>query len=236
MELFAPHALQVSNSQHLVGKFNEHLRDCLLLFADEAFFAGDRAHVGVLKALITEKNLIIEPKGFPAFTAPNRLHIFMASNNPWVVPADLASRRWFAPNVSPIRLGDRAYFNALCRQMEHEGGLAAMLHDLLHDDLTGFDHRDIPKTEGLNEQRKLSLPIPERWWLDVLSREFVLASKHGYTNHFGQWHEELAKTVLFDSYRDYSREHRDRDQLSREDFGRFISKWGAATHAFRQRA
>jgi Family of unknown function (DUF5906)/Bifunctional DNA primase/polymerase, N-terminal len=228
MELFAPHALQVSNSQHLVGKFNEHLRDCLLLFADEAFFAGDRAHVGVLKALITEKNLIVEPKGFPAFPVPNRLHIFMASNNDWVVPADLASRRWFVPNVSPIRLGDRAYFNALCRQMEHEGGLAAMLHDLLHDDLADFDHRDIPKTEGLNEQRKLSLPIPERWWLDVLSREFVLASKHGFTNHFGQWHEELAKTVLFESYRDFSREHRDRDQLTREDLGRFIIKMGGS--------
>ena len=128
--------------------------------------------------MITEPTLLIEPKGFPTFTAPNRLHIIMASNSDWVVPASLQSRRWFVLNVSPIRRGDRAYFTALWRQMDDEGGLAAMLHDLLHDDLSDFDHRDIPTTEGLIDQRKLSLPIPEKWWQDILSRGYVLVSKH----------------------------------------------------------
>ena len=35
------HALKISNAKHLVGNFNSHLRDCVFLFADEAFFAGD---------------------------------------------------------------------------------------------------------------------------------------------------------------------------------------------------
>src|SRR4051794_16699882 len=44
------HGVYIANSSHLVGRFNEHLRDCVMLFGDEAFFAGDKAHEGVLKA------------------------------------------------------------------------------------------------------------------------------------------------------------------------------------------
>jgi hypothetical protein len=33
----------ISNTRHLIGNFNAHLRDAILLFADEAFFAGDKA-------------------------------------------------------------------------------------------------------------------------------------------------------------------------------------------------
>ena len=32
--------------------FWPHLRDAVFVFADEAFFAGDKAHEGVLKALV----------------------------------------------------------------------------------------------------------------------------------------------------------------------------------------
>ena len=51
--IFGQHGFAISNPVHLVGKFNDHLRDCVLLFADEAFLPNDRHHVGVLKALIT---------------------------------------------------------------------------------------------------------------------------------------------------------------------------------------
>ena len=189
IRLFGRHGLQVTNPEHLTGKFNEHLRDVVMLLADECFFAGDRAHVGILKALATENTLMVEPKGFPAVPVPNCLHIFMASNNEWVVPAALGSRRFFVLDVLPIHKGDHAYFNALWQQMEHEDGLAAMLYDLLRHDLSDFNHRDIPTTQGLIDQRKLSLPIPQRWWLDVLSRGFVFASKHGHADYFGEWHE-----------------------------------------------
>jgi hypothetical protein len=35
-----------------VGNFNVHLRDCVMLFADEAFCDGDKQHESVLKTLI----------------------------------------------------------------------------------------------------------------------------------------------------------------------------------------
>jgi hypothetical protein len=41
-QCFGEHGMHISNQEHLVGKFNGHLRSCLFLFADEAFWAGDK--------------------------------------------------------------------------------------------------------------------------------------------------------------------------------------------------
>ena len=54
----------------------------------------------------------------------------------------------------------------------------------------------------------------------------MFASKHGHTSYFGEWREELATAVLYGSYQEFSVQHRDRDQLSRETFGRFLTKMG----------
>ena len=86
-KLFGQHGAQVSNAAHLVGKHNEHLRDCIFLFADEAFYAANPQHESVQKALITEDTIAIEPKGFAIVFVPNMLHILMASNSDWVIRA-----------------------------------------------------------------------------------------------------------------------------------------------------
>jgi len=91
---FGEHGMQISNQEHLVGKFNGHLRSCLFLFADEAFWAGDKKGESVLKGLITEPCLVIEQKGIDAVQWPNRLKIAMAANADWVVPASAGERRY----------------------------------------------------------------------------------------------------------------------------------------------
>ena len=42
--LFGSHYRHISQAGHLTGHFNAHLQQCSVLFADEAFFAGDRSH------------------------------------------------------------------------------------------------------------------------------------------------------------------------------------------------
>ena len=116
--LLGQHALTVSHTKHLTGNFNAHLRDCVFLFADEAFYAGDKAHIGVLKALITEPTLTIEAKYANAVMTPNFTHILMASNEDWVVPASIAARRFFVLLTLATYVGNAAYFTAIQRQME----------------------------------------------------------------------------------------------------------------------
>src|SRR3954454_6708582 len=98
--IFGQHGMAISNSKHLTGNFNGHLRDAVFLFADEAFFAGDRAHVGVLKSLITEPFLTIEAKYQNAVQQPNYVHLMMASNEAWVIPASSDARRYFVLEIS----------------------------------------------------------------------------------------------------------------------------------------
>jgi len=183
--LFGQHGLQIINPDHLVGRFNAHLRDCVVLFADEAFYAGDKRNQGILNGLITEPTLLIEAKRVDPIPVLSRLHILMASNSNWVIPASSDERRYLVLDVLGTRQGDRPYFAAIEQEMEN-GGLAAMLHDLLARDISAFQIRDVPQTAGLRAQKTLSLDSLESWWKAVLERRYL----YGYGEPwFAEWHD-----------------------------------------------
>lgn len=159
--LLGQHYMQVSNAKFVVGDFNAHLRDCIFLFADEAFFAGDKKHESILKALITEPTLTVEAKGIDAETAPNFLHVGIASNEDWVVPASSDERRYVVLEASDEVKQDIPYFRELKRQLE-DGGHENLLHYLLNRPLATFEVRDAPWTRALEDQKVASLgPVPE---------------------------------------------------------------------------
>jgi hypothetical protein len=196
--LWGQHGWHISSAKLLVGTFNAHLRDCVFLFADEAFFAGDRKNEGVLKALITEPTIAVEGKYQAAVMAPNFLHVWMSSNYEWVIPASHDERRYFMLDVLKHRVGDKEYFAKLWGETA-AGGLEAMLYDLLRRDIRGFDHRAIPQTAALAEQKKLSLDTLDAWWLAVLDRGFVWQSRHGLLE-FLEWTEFVTTDLLYASY------------------------------------
>jgi hypothetical protein len=171
---FGEHGLQITNQEHLIGRFNSHLRSCLLLFADEAFWAGNKKGESVLKGLITEPVLMIEQKGIDSIQWPNRLHVMMAANADWVVPASAGERRYAVFKCANTYVRDRGdgcaregYFKALHHELEN-GGRGAMLHDLLCLNLGDWHPRQIYETEGLREQKQHSLAPLEEWFAEVL--------------------------------------------------------------------
>jgi hypothetical protein len=153
--LFGPHFLAISQSSQVVGKFNGHLAHCSILFADEAFFAGDRQHEAVLKALITEASFMIERKGVDAIGAQNLTHLWVSSNEDWVIPAGSTARRFFCLTVSDARRNDTAYFKDIANQLDN-GGYASLLKVLLERNLTGVDLHCVPQTKSLAEQKALT--------------------------------------------------------------------------------
>ncbi|MES0020216.1 primase-helicase family protein [Mesorhizobium sp. M0036] len=167
--IFGQHALHVFSAESLVGRFNAHLRDVCLLFADEAYWPGDKSAEGALKGLITEPEIAIEAKGVDMVKSTNRLHVLMASNENWVVPASMDERRFAIFDLASHRAGDDAYFHALHYQLYNEGGLAAMLIDLQQMDLAGWHPRQgIPKTDALAQQQAESLSPIDQFWFDCL--------------------------------------------------------------------
>lgn len=189
--LFGQHYLQISQAAHLTGNFNAHLQDCVILFVDEAFWAGDKQGEAVLKTLITEDAMVVEPKHVNAFSAKNSLHLIMASNNLWVVPAGCDERRYFVLNVGDAHRQDFAYFAALLAQLE-AGGRAAMLHDLQAYDLSTVNLRCAPATNALVEQKILSMHPDQRWWYEKLISGSLLGDDG--------WMADVAKAALHDDY------------------------------------
>jgi hypothetical protein len=153
--LFGKHFKHITNADHLVGKFNAHLQDCSFLFADEAFYAGDKKHGGLLKTIITEETMMIERKGIDAAQRRNFLGMVMASNMRFVIPAGQDARRYFVLEVSTKRLQDTKYFGAIAADLD-ASGLSNLLYFLQNINLSDFNIRNVPKTAALEEQKSMT--------------------------------------------------------------------------------
>jgi hypothetical protein len=173
MAITGAHGITVASPSQFAGRFNAHLRNAVFLFADEAFWPGHKEAEGVLKQLVTEPVISYEGKNAAIVQGRNLVHLMMASNNKWIVPASLDARRFAVFDVASNRQGDHDFFKRLNAQMA-SGGLSAMLHDLLAIDLGDWrPSRGIPKTTALAEQKALSLDPVSRWWMGLLDRGFL---------------------------------------------------------------
>jgi len=215
--LFGRHFLQVSNSKHLTGNFNAHLRDCVVLFGDEAFYAGDKKHESVLKTLITEETLAIEAKGVDLEAFPNYVHLLLASNDGWVIPAGSDERRFFVLDVADKRIQDTQYFQAIADQM-NTGGKEALLHHLMMLDLKGWEVRDVPKTAALGEQKLYSMRDENAWWFNKLSQGYLLPVHE-------QWEELVDKDDLKADFVEFCRQYNIVDRGNDIVFGLLMNKW-----------
>lgn len=152
-KLFGNHFASIVQSKQLVGNFNDHLKEAYLVFAEEAFWAGDKQAESALKALITEETMMIEKKGYDAYTIKNYTNIIFATNNEWSVPASKDERRYCVLKVSNKVQQNHNYFNKLKNSMLQQDGIEAMLNDLLKYDLSNINLKQAPITEALTEQK-----------------------------------------------------------------------------------
>src|SRR6266498_3038582 len=70
-KLFGSSFYRVYNSESLTGRFNKSFQGKLVVFADEAHWAGNKQSEGALNALVTEDVLNIEPKGLEKYEVNN---------------------------------------------------------------------------------------------------------------------------------------------------------------------
>lgn len=171
--LFGSHYKHVSQEEHLTGRFNGHLQDAVLVFADEVIYGGSKKTAGTLKAMVTEPFLMTERKGIDATRSPNCIRLVVASNESWFIPAGPQSRRWFVLKTLNRSANDTKYFGAIWKQMEN-GGYEALFKMLLDRKITS-NLRFAPVTEGLMEQRSMmSLQgTVVDWWSRAIDADYV---------------------------------------------------------------
>lgn len=214
--LFGRHYLHVANPSHLVGNFNAHLRDVICLFADEAFFAGDKKHESVLKMLVTEDSIPIEQKGVDVETYPNYVHLIMAANDPHVIRASGDERRYFVLEVGEGAKQNERFFGDMVDQI-NDGGLEALLFHLQDVDLSSFQVRNVPQTEALQEQKLLSMSIDEEWWFRKLQNGRLMDSD-------SKWLTEVACDQIISDFTAYAEKWKFSRRGNETALGRFISR------------
>jgi hypothetical protein len=193
-----------------------------------------------LKRLITEPTLSIECKGRDVIEEPNRLHVMLASNNDWVIPAGAHERRFVVQEVADTHRQDANWFGPVYKQLR-SGGYEAMLFDLLNYDLDDWHPRQIVRTAALGEQQEKSLSPFDAWWLELLQTGVLggadpLSPDRAVSNRYEEELEEPSggyyggkrrRTVrrdgLYDHARRISPKLRDETDAA---FGRYLKKQG----------
>lgn len=170
--LFGKHYMAVTNPRHLLGNFNHHLMDKVLVLADEAIWGGDKTNEGILKVMISEGRRVIEIKGKDAFEVDNCTAYGICSNNDWVVPVGRHERRFLILRVGGGRRGDFKYWDAMYDQMG-EGGLGRLLYDLLRVDLTGWRGNRPPATDELRVQASRGMEHWVQWAFSWIEKNWV---------------------------------------------------------------
>ena len=200
----------------------------VFLFADEAYFAGDNAHRGVLKGLLTDPTFMVRRMYQNAVQRKNMLHVLMASNESWAVPVEIGDRRFAVFDVSQHRKGDRDYFKALADAMDDRDVQAAFLAELLSIDLNGFEVRDIPNSTARSEQQAHSLKGPKAWLHDRLSAgEFYSGFENlDKSEQEDNWPEWAPTSLLYADYERWDEKYpyrRETHHVSLIAFGKELS-------------
>jgi len=214
--IFGSHYLQISNPVQLTGRFNNHFQNVLLLFVDEGHWAGDKTGEGIIKGIVTERTLTIEPKGRDVFTIKNHINLAMASNSDWIVPAGLDERRFMVLDVADNKKQDRQYFGAIDKQLKN-GGYQALLYDLLKYDTSKVDVTKIINTAAGFDQKIASMDPVQKFWLETLRNGLLKTDEN-------EWSEIIPREEFHNQYLKFCSDIGVRYKLIPRQFGKAIKK------------
>lgn len=219
LTLWGSHGVQIGSTS-LTKKFNAQLSDASFVFADEVFVSGSKQDEATLKMLVTEPQMVIEPKGIDSYSQPNYLKILMATNENYAVPATKDERRYCVVDVADSKRGNADYFKKLLTACDDPDVQANFLNDMLTLDLTDFDIRVVPETKALRDQRMMTLNSVAQWLLDSLNTGMFFGEQ--------QWYTTFSTHALYESYTNWANVHRvaKNERFSSVKMSEYLAKIG----------
>ncbi len=225
-------SMNIINSRQLVGNFNFHIADKLLITASEALFSGDRSIEGPLKALITDPEIVVEAKYQNPTRAVNCLKLILASNEENVAAMGVDERRFCVFRVSERYAQDELYFAKLLEEINGDEGPSAMLFDLLEYDISGFSVFRVPQTAALSDHKLQNLRGPEAWLFDCLYSGKICRGGFSLTNSDGTDAQIWARgpvtvsvSSAYDEYVEFSKNWREYRPVDRRKFGERVRRF-----------
>ena len=215
--LLGSHYILLSSINELVSHFNSHLKDKVLIHANESFWGGHKKEVGMLKAMVTDSSFLIESKGRDRIRVPNFRHLIISSNEDWPVHVDHDDRRFFVVQVSERHKEDHEYFAAIKCELE-DGGYEALLYDLLHEDLSEFNPRIFPQNKEIFDLKMRSSSSIARYIYYAL-----IVGCFDSERMDSIWPDEIRIDELYRCYTVWCMAEGE-DKLGNNQFGAFLRK------------
>jgi len=136
--------LQVGKLEDLTQTHNTHVRGKLIINANEATNEPAIRDVNILKGLITETDLVINPKGVNQYTVSNYSRLLITSNYKQCMRLDADDRRYFCLEISDAKKNNDAYFAPLVDSLDNEETQQAFFNYLANYDISDFHHQRPP--------------------------------------------------------------------------------------------
>jgi hypothetical protein len=143
---------------NVFGRFTSHLQKTLLLKMEEVEFETNKKNESALLSLITAPKRSYEAKGREPITLDDYKRIVMTTNKSVPVNVPDSDRRFVLINSSEDRVGDRAYWNRVHKELAKPETAQAYFHYLLNKDISQFDVRERPITEFYKEAKMTLRP------------------------------------------------------------------------------
>ncbi len=137
---------RITETSQVAGGFSGHMRDKLLVNLDEATWGGDKRAQGRLKAVITERRLMIEAKHSNPEEINHYARFLITTNSSYPVPVEVGDRRYFVPDTSMVQPREE-HFKTLIDINNDPEALAVIFKYFLSVDLKGFNIARFPTSE-----------------------------------------------------------------------------------------
>jgi len=191
------YSASTSSVDRIVSGFNASFANKLFVQCDEAISNRQRQTAAKLKALITDPQIRIEPKGIDSYSLPNHMRLFFTSNevHDAVFLSDGSDdRRYTVLKVSDIHKNDNeAYWGPLAEWANEEN--LSKIHRYLVD--LPYQHAEITRpliTDAKIAVQSHSMPAFDRWLATMVTRDHPLGTDQ-HLAWFDTWHSGMSQEI-----------------------------------------
>ena len=163
------HSFKTSNSEQIIGKFNGHLSNKMVVIGEEMSWGGSRNVNNIIKDKITSSVHSVELKGVDIIMMSKYYRLILVTNEEWAVNASSDERRYIFCAVAPHQRQNDEYFapffkgTGFCQNM-----LKDVFQLLANVDYSSVDLSCGVETKGIKNQKIESMKPIEQWWSQCL--------------------------------------------------------------------
>ena len=153
-------------SRDVWGNFNELMTDAFLVNINELEYNDAKKGESQFKALITDPNITINPKGQKPIWVKSHHHFIITTNKENPIPIEKGNRRFVVVKSSDEKCKDADYFTQIHEIMENIDVIRTAYDYFKNYDISDYDDTKFPVTEYLEDLMMLNTCAPELWLKD----------------------------------------------------------------------